>query len=367
MNSTKSTKKKDSIPLKALSDIKGNLSKTLPSVLSYFIIGLLAIALMFLSSLLSYLLMPLVIIPFAFAVSGCLASFPKGGELSNRALFSGYKAYFSLPYYGSYRVVNSYLKALIIGGVASMFLYYILMALFAANNPMFLEEMQSFENMVISGQTNTALDLLNNGSYLPTFVITVSVLEMGSTAVLFVLFLLAEMPNPFFRNTIRGLNSRGIAYLKRAINLKTGGEYRKTLLKCFWPAFVAIPVFFVIGCVVGYYLPFDFSALERTNLMLASGYGGMFLSFAILLPYLVYCSDALVERYSGTAKEMAFEMTQEAIKMAEAQRNYQEEALRQMQQELDEAKRQAEEAKQDLGKSEDNQNPEPKDSDSKDN
>ena len=95
--------------------------------------------------------------------------------------------------------------------------------------------------------------------------------------------------------------------------------------------------------------------------MLASGYAGMFLSFSILLPYLVYCSDALVERYSGTAQEMAFEMTQEAIKMAEAQRNYQEEALRQMQQELDEAKRQAEEAKQDLGKSEDNQNSEPKD------
>ncbi len=348
MISTKNQARPESITRLSLRQLRENAGKYAAADLSYLAMGLLGIALMFLSGSLGFLSIPFITIPFAFAASGCMAAISKGGDLSNAAFFSGYRAYFLPPYQGSYRVIWSYVKAFFIGTVLSSFLSMLVAEIFAGVYPTFEADLASAAEMLM-GLDASIVDFIGDSESLRLFVLTIGVIETGIVSVIYVMFLVAEAPNPFFRNTAKGFNGNGIKALKRLINEKSGGSLRKDYLKAVWPVYLLLPLFFAAAAAAAYFVPvYNADVVLKTDFCLSCGSAGLFLCTVIVLPYVSLVSSNLADKYQRDFMSAAYDLSKRAIDMAEMQRRAQEDALRQMQRELDEARRENEEAKEKL-------------------
>lgn len=333
MKSTREeTAAKESLAKKSWQQVRENIGKILPTLLMAFMIGAIGIAVLFYDVTLTIPIVPFLIIPFVFSAMGCIASYPKGGQLSNAQFFRGYPAYYRRPYFGCYRVIWSYFKGLMLGVLIAFFIVFVIVLCLMSRDPDFLADLLYLAALSEYPSLDEFYLYLEENAAMNAFYLSMVGLLFGSVDIMFFYFLLGEAPNPFLLNYAKGLNAKGLTMMKKQINMM-GGTYRKDFWKVMWPAYIALPLGYALGFMVGYFIPSNIQYQE--TLCLACSYAGIFIAVILVLPYISMASSNLAEAHRPEFQKATLDMAKKAFEFAEMQRKYQEQNIKEMKEDID--------------------------------
>ena len=250
--------------------------KILPILLSYLIIVLAFGALGVVLPWTFILSVPLVILPFTFALQVVVSSCSQNENAIPRTageFFRVYLQYFSRQFNGVYRILKSVLIALLIyiltanlfGLLTGVTMYY--------SYPDFKAAMDSLLGAIQANDTEAALQLLNTNYPIQVFAYTV-------------------------------VSVQGTYQIKNFTKRQVGKEYTKTFYKNYWPFLVITFVGYIVGSLVGFFI---FS----TRLDVASScgiFGGLlFIIFYLPIHFLVLVlfTDYYLPSFNKSVKDMA--------------------------------------------------------------
>lgn len=281
--------------------------KILPILLSYLIIVLAFGALGVVLPWTFILSVPLVILPFTFALQVVVSSCSQNENAIPRTageFFRVYLQYFSRQFNGVYRILKSVLIALLIyiltanlfGLLTGVTMYY--------SYPDFKTAMDSLLVAIQANDTEAALQLFNTNYPIQVFAYTVQVVNGGIIFMFLMWYYSVNSLHVNIRFAFQSVSVQGTYQIKNFTKRQVGKEYTKTFYKNYWPFLVITFVGYIVGSLAGFFI-------FPTHLDVASScgiFGGLlFIIFYLPIHFLVLVlfTDYYLPSFNKSVKDMA--------------------------------------------------------------
>lgn len=277
---------------------------------------------------------PFLILPLLFAFQTSLSTLKiKGKTISWGEFFRSFAAYFSHPFYGSYRVIRSALFALLF----SIFFGYVYQNFFvliaSAYWPLFQEGISELQEAIQHIDPNEIINIVNNNQALSLFYGTANIVRIGIFFFVFLHLLFRNMLLPHLKNSVRQLNNRGQNQIYQMTIRLLGNKYRGAYYKHAWPLYPLMIGGFALGSYLG--------TLFLSNYFAVAGFGIAFSLLFILfyLPYHLELMDVLFAHFSNNFKSMADRLALQTLEQLKMMQRISEEQAEQLKRRIDESKR----------------------------
>ena len=239
---------------------------------SLFLLGLI-------SEFFIILFIPLVILPFLFSCILAHASLMAKDYLSAGSLFKGYSLFFRYPFFSSFGVLRSLLKAIIANILFGIVVTIICYSVYS-QSPTFNQSMNELATLIarneISVESMEAI-LTANDNELYNFVNLSNGISTLLAALVFIFSICFESITIYSR---LGLKNTPLAHQIARASLKLNyKKYLKVFLLLNWPLFALIAFGMVIGCLVSIYGLHNYTACVYVGTAFGIGLSTLYLPF----------------------------------------------------------------------------------------
>lgn len=335
---------------KAKEGYKKNFGEIFALAFVFFLICLICISPIFLGLIFVFLTIGLIMAPSFLSLQANLPAIIKGEGLSHKRALSYFGGYFQ-SYFGIYRLLIGFLKALGIGMAFFALAYFLGFAIFYPTNAIFKADVDSFLSLISQNKASQAYDLLYSSSALSYFLaITSSIGVCFGTLTFFHHFYIHSM-NAYVRgifiNAGRGFSQAvfrsGYSKLRRA--------YLKDHFSSNWLFYVLLPASFILGTTL--VLLFT----SNLNYVLAGGLAMEALFFSFYSPYFLLWLGEIKDKYAKRYYAHSITMLEETLARMRLE-NVAPEIIEGMENSIAQAKKSLEEEEsKDKGKSENEKSP----------
>lgn len=295
---------------------------------------------------------PFLLVPFFFALEMTLADGHKDSDLSSSRFFGYFGSYYSSSFYGSYRLLRTFLLSYLIAIVGASVISSIYYAVVSSANSALAADFSALYTFISSNDVAGANDLLANSVPIITFMGVMTISEMAC----FGLFFVHEMGfyglNPYLRLTLRGAPSR----VANAIFVGSFRSVRPKFRKDYWSSLWMFIPLELAGFALGVYIGTLFPALSYSQIAVLGLYGGL-LFMTPFIPYYLNVMALLAKKYQKAFADYSIKWAENTLNQLKQAQQISESDIKLMEKSLSDAKK-----AQDEGEGEDEA---PKDEDQK--
>ena len=279
----------------------------------------------------SVVVYPLLILPIVFSAMLQHTIFKTKGQLTFSSSFKSFGLYFTLPFRGSYRFLNSLLKSILVFIISEFILSMITSTILQNTSVSFVESINHVYDL-LSSQTATVDDinsaLMANGQILFRYACIV-LIPPYFLAILFLIYNNSRNSlMVYYQITHPNVNPRFIRY----IYVDTLRSYRFTMLADYlalnWPLYLLLALGFGGGSVLGYFWQRDILTMVATGLVMGGALSIFFMPFYFCNQEALY--DAYADRFELSSKrvtEFMLASIQQNIEMSVEEKKRLEESL----------------------------------------
>lgn len=328
------------------------LTKMFPWLLNFFFISIAVLAIGFLASYSFVLTVPLVIIPFFFALQMATAYTHVKNDMDGRRFYGYYRTYFTPMAFGSYRVIRSSLISALIALVVSILfgVFYVLIG--DATGMGISNALNRFMEAYYDNDLNSATALLSEEP-IASFMLWLAVVEIGAFLLSFVFHMMRYGIVVAFHISMPGANSRTVnAIYRGALRSSRTKGYNKDYFAAMWPLFILALTGFSLGVYLSYLIvriePIvqflnSSSYFSASNLIWTGGALVMVLFLLPLLPYYFNVINFLFEKYQVAFAQFSVDYATNALNQLKIAKELTEEEQKEIEKSLEEARKQKEE------------------------
>ena len=321
--------------------------KLYPTAINFFFIGIAVFALAIWLPETLWVSVPLVLLPFFFALQMSDASYKGRAPLSNRLYFHFYSAYFKMPFFGVYRVFTSFLKAFLVFVLTGVFAAVAYYAVATSVSPAFVAALSALSDELNSADPVSVATFVSGNSYLLCYVDTVSLIEFGAGFYFFI----HEIAINSFGVYLRRPGLVGSPAYFSAILVGTLHKIRGGLLREYWRALWLGDVLLFVGYVGGVLTGLIFTS--NAVVLAVCGLAGAFVLIAFYLPYAINVIAQQSFYYRKDFTSYSIVLAQRTLEQLNEDSRLTKEQEEAMKKSLEEAKQRAEDEKS----REDSENP----------
>jgi hypothetical protein len=309
--------------------------KDLTVSFTFLLVAAMVLALGYLAAWSLFLTIPLILIPFLFAIQMSISSYKGGAPLSNRVFFHFFGLYFNPnePFFGVYRVWLAFLKAfltfwLLLFGIGLSF-----SGIGNATWPEFSEALKHFASLMDSGSAQEVVDYLNGSMPLLLFQKVVMLSSLLPASYFFVHSVSVCTLNPYVRMSLAGAPARV------ANSIFAGGfrSVRHSLYKEYYKALYLGVILLVIGLGAGVTLGSLLTLAPEQIYILALA--GAALTLAFYLPYFFNVIELLATRYEKSFADYSIHLAEQTLSQMKQEHTVSPEEAKKYEQELADAKK----------------------------
>lgn len=307
------------------------------SHLIFLLLGLLAAAFSLLgifSALLEILIVPFIILPILFAATFLSLYLREASYISFKGFLISFATYFSNKFRSTFGVLRSGAIGIIIFTVVTLIYFPALNLSLYQTNWMnmqgILGDLTSLSTLDVESMLliidahKEFFDILTILNFIPPYFVFGFVFFVSSTK---------NSISLFDRlNTKEGVPGRFNYLVHQNVMRKFRGEYNKRFYGLNWPMFVIFIASFALGTFLGYLVKKDFSTIYSFGMALS-----LFACFGIYGPFFISNNEAIYESFSAQYIDEKGGVTEEIAKALE-------EALKQMEKEDEDTKKDSDES-----------------------
>jgi hypothetical protein len=335
MRTTKKARDPKSLSQSALKLYRKDIKKDLAVTFTLLLVEAMVLALGYLSSFSLFLSIPLILIPFLFAIQMAISSYKGGAPLSNRVFFHFFGLYFnpSEPFFGVYRVWLAFLKSLLLFFALFFAIGFTFYGVANANWPDFKAAADQFASLVNTASAQEVVDYINASTPLLLFQKCV-LLGSFIPAVYFFLHSWAVCTvNPYIRMSLVGAPARV------ANSIFSGGFrlIRKPFYHDYYASIFLGIILAVLGLGSGTLLGIGLGlSAERISVLALAG---LALFTAFYLPYFFNVIELLANRYEKDFAKYSISLAEETLSRMKEQHQVSPEDAAKFEEELRDAKK----------------------------
>lgn len=301
-----------------------------------------------------YATIPLIVIPAFFSFQTSLSVLLAGKGISNRINYSSYMSYFIPPFKGSYRVIVSYFKSLLVFAFFSLITGSIYYGIASSVSTSFVEAINKLAELTNTGTLEAIIEHVFSNKDLISFYYSVQGVGLGLSSIYFLYCISFNSLNAHLRSKIGGPSSGALNALFKKLVLSDK--------KLFIGSFITrnIPLFILFG--LGFGISFTcfgiFAPTYPTFAVVISLFAGLLLS-SFYLPYTFASNEMFMLDNSVKIKKFFIDFSIKSLEEMKEKALFSQEQLEKADENLKEAEKMLEdEIKQ---KEKENQDDSPKD------
>ncbi len=342
----------ESILVTSFKEYPKTLKKILPWIINFIFVVIAALALAFLSPFSLFFSVPLVIIPFFFALQVSVSYIHLKNDLDNRRFSAYLKSYFSPTSFGCYRIVRSALFSFLISLGAAFLFSFAYIEISILNGVDMNAILNDFLEVYQTNDFNGMNDILNSEPIL-SLITWMGVVESVSFALSFLFHLFRYGVLCYFHFSLQGADTRSVnAFYKAALRSTRSKGYNKDYLSLIWPMLLLSVLSLGIGICFGYLLTTIESVssffqnndyFQSSQLISLTGILTMLLFVIFFLPYYFDSMILLYKKYELSFGQAALEYAQEAISQLKETEQFTKEEKEEIEKNLSNLKKQQDE------------------------
>lgn len=281
-----------------------------------------------------YLTLPLLELPFFFALQITISSQRQGIPFSSKSFFANFSLYYKGQYYGVYRVVSNALYAFFFAFLGNILVNSCYIAIAYRVDATFASGLDSLLTAFSAGNYETVTSIMTNNASINLYAFVSSVVELGLWYLIFVYKTAVWTLNPYIRNTMR----RGRVPSRVANQLFLGAyrtirrNFQKGFWGALWLAFLLLVLGFVLGCYLGTLWSGD------STVVAACGIAGSFLLTVFYVPYFLIVIELLATHYEGDFSKYSLRFAEETLRQLKENSRLSEEESKQIEKMISDAK-----------------------------
>ena len=197
-----------------------------------------------------FVTVPLVLLPL---LTGFIISNMSAGMIPNVGwkIFKGFKSYFSMPFFGSYRIIVGFLKMILVYLISSSTLTIIFHFTIGMNDPSYVEALDKILTIENSGVLLTYIEELQENSSFILMSNLAIVISFGLAAYMFLHHVITHSFKVFFNFFYKKMLPMTLV---NYVHSKAFSKFRKDFYKDYYSSFWFIFLLFIAGYVGGVFL-----------------------------------------------------------------------------------------------------------------
>lgn len=345
MSNQEETKKEKAISLIALQNYPTALKRMAPWLLNVFFVAIIILAVAFLTPYSLYATIPLVAVPFFFALQLTHAYIHMKDDMDGRRFSSYVKSYFSPAGMGTYRIIRTALFSLLFSIIGS-FIFVIIYSYVGDASGLGISEALSSIMEAYKANDGDMIIALMEEEPIATMYKWSLVFESAVFALSFLFHVLRYGILAYFHFSMPNAGAKSINMLyKRALHSAKAKGYNKDYFASVWPVILIVIVTLALGIWLGmalastenlsYFFTNNSYFSETTFVMVV----GMFIcstSLLLTLPYYFEVMSLMYQKYEKAFEESALEFANEALNQLREQQKFTEEEQKQIEEALKE-------------------------------
>ncbi|MCQ2742910.1 MAG: hypothetical protein MJ239_06445 [Bacilli bacterium] len=291
---------------------------------------------------------PFIFIPFVFAVQYSMTHVRSGENISSKLIGGGWVRYMNIasPYFGSYRVIVSFLKALLSYMAPYFVTAMIYIAVKSATDSSFVEAINKVYEMLKDESISVTkiYEYIASSREILGIYVCASGVGYGVASYIFIRSVFINSASTY----IRGMMLGGRAHPRVANAIFQYGfrsirrEYFKEYYKAMWPL---IPLL-IIGFVGGYIIPCVLPVEIDITALPAFGFAGQLVLVAFFVPYAFEVQQILTFTYANNYSKASLDLAKMNLNQLKAAQQMSEEQSKEIEDQIKQAEAKMKEAEE---------------------
>lgn len=322
-------------------------SKNLPMTVIFILAVLIVFGLAIIASETLYITIPLLLIPVLFTDQVICADVEAGIGFTNKGITSSFSKYLMGPFRGCYRVIRSFLFALLISlGITALFSFiYIIVGMEVDSS--FASALESFMNVAEEEVSTYGISgiIVDYPELLKLLVIT-QILEGFVFTMTFSHFILSSAPLAILHGTPLAMNRRAFGMIFKGAVKKDAKHYYGTYYGFAWISYLLLAIGYILGTFISIFVMYSigYVSLESTdNYLIAAVFalfsgiatGMVMMSFS--LPYFFYSVEDLTFSLMPAVKDCSLELAKNNLNQLKMYQQISEEEAKRYEEEIKKA------------------------------
>ncbi len=319
-------------------------SKNLPMTVIFILAVLIVFGLAIIASETLYITIPLLLIPVLFTNQVICAEVEAGIGFTNKGITSSFGKYLMGPFRGCYRVIRSFLFALLISlGLTALFCFiYIVVGM--GIDPSFASAVESFMNVAEEEISTYGIStILGDYPEIIKLLVVTQILEGFVFTMSFSHFILSSAPLAILQGTPLAINRRAFGMIFKGAVKKDAKHYYGTYWGFAWISYLLLAVGYILGTVISTFIMYSigYVSFESTDhylvaavFTLFSGIATGMVMMSFSLPYFFYSVEDLTFSLMPAIKDCSLELARNNLNQLKMYQQISEEEAKRYEEEI---------------------------------